>query len=267
MRLGIRGPIPGTTLREKAEALQRTGYAGIELGGEWLDQPPDAIRSQLEGTGIVVTAITGSIQLLHPDPAVRTAALDLDRERFRMAKALGASGVIEVPLFGSPRFDDLPEGDSPYAYGMKLLVTQLKALVPALEETDMTLFLEPLNRYETRFLNRLEQAVAVIEAVGSERIQILADFFHMQIEERVIGDALRKAGKHVGYVHLADSNRLQPGMGHTDFRSGFDALKAIGYDGWFTLESGLASSDDPEGQLEETRHFILALWNRVPPLK
>lgn len=265
MRLGVRGPIPGATLREKAEALQRTGYAGIELGGEWLHQSPDAIQSQLEGTGIVVTAITGSIQLLHPDPATRKAALDLDRERFRMAKTLGASAVIEVPLFGSPRFDDVPEGVSSHAYGMEVLIVQLKALVPALEETDVTLLLEPLNRYETRFMNRLEQAVEVIEAVGSERIRILADFFHMQIEERVIGDALRKAGKHIGYIHLADSNRLQPGRGHTDFRSGFDALKAFGYDGWLVIESGLASPENPEEQLKEARHFLLALWNSAAP--
>jgi sugar phosphate isomerase/epimerase len=261
MQLGIRGPIPGTTLREKAEVLKRTGYAGIELGGEWLNQSAEDILAQLEGTGIVVSAITGSIQLLHPDPATRQAALDVDRKRFQMAKALGANAVIEVPVFGSPRFDDLPDGVSPHAYGTHVLVGQLRELVPALEETGVRLLLEPLNRYETRFMNRLEQAVDVIETVGSSHIQILADFFHMQIEERVIADALRLAGKHVGYIHLADSNRLLPGAGHTDFRSGFDALKAIRYDGWLTIESGLKSNDDPEGQLIEARNLIAALWN------
>jgi sugar phosphate isomerase/epimerase len=261
MRLGIRGPIPGTTLREKAEALQRTGYAGIELGGEWLNQSADDILKQLDGTGIVVSAITGSIQLLHPDPAIRKAALDVDRARFQMAKAIGANAVIEVPVFGSPKFDDQPDGVSPHAYGTQVLVAQLKSLAPALEEMGVTLLLEPLNRYETRFMNRLEQAVAVIEAVGSDNIRILADFFHMQIEERVIADALRAANRHVGYIHLADSNRLQPGAGHTDFRSGFDALKAIGYEGWLTIESGLKSGDDPDGQLVEARNLIVATWN------
>ena len=116
MRLGVRGTIPGASLREKAEALQRTGFDGIELGTEYLNQPAEEILRQLSGTGIAVTAIVGSIKLLHPDSKERQTAIPLDRERFAMAKALGASAVIEVPVFGEPRFNDLPTGTSPRDY-------------------------------------------------------------------------------------------------------------------------------------------------------
>jgi sugar phosphate isomerase/epimerase len=81
----------------------------------------------------------------------------------------------------------------------------------------------------------------------------------MQIEERVIADALRKEGQYIGYIHLADSNRLQPGAGHTDFRAGFDALKSVGYDGWLTIESGM--SGEPEECLRKAGEFIRVLWD------
>ena len=81
----------------------------------------------------------------------------------------------------------------------------------------------------------------------------------MQIEERVIADALRKNSQHLGYIHLADSNRLEPGVGHTDFRAGFDALKSVDYDGWLTIESGM--SGEPEECLREARKFISVLWD------
>jgi sugar phosphate isomerase/epimerase len=110
MKPGVRGMIPGASLRDKAEVLQRTGFDGIELGQEYLSQPAEKILSQLSGTGIAVTAIVGSIQLLNPDKKERQAAITLVKNRLVMAKTLGASAVIEVPVFGEPRFNDLPTG-------------------------------------------------------------------------------------------------------------------------------------------------------------
>ena len=224
-----------------------------------MDQPAEKILHQLSGTGIAVTAIVGSTQLLNPDKKERQAAIKLDIERLAMAKALGASAMIEVPVFGEPRFDNLPTGMSAHDMAKNLLISSLKELAPSIEETGITLLIEPLNRYETRFINRLEQASEICAAVGSPGVKILSDFFHMQIEERVIGDALRKESQYIGYIHLADSNRLQPGAGHTDFRAGFDALKSVGYDGWLTIESGM--SGEPEECLRKAREFISVLWD------
>lgn len=271
MKLGVRSPIPGESLRKKAKVLKRTGFEGIELGPEYLNQSAEEILQKLSGTGIAVTAIVGSIKLLEPDKKGRQAAIKLDRERLEMAKALGASAVIEVPVFGEPRFDDLPSGMSALDYAKKLLVSSLKELAPDIEQKGVTLLIEPLNRYETGFINTLEQASEICETVGSPGVKILADFFHMQIEERVIADSIRKEGKYIGYVHLADSNRLQPGAGHTDFRAGFDVLKSVGYDGWLVFESGIKSVNEgslsiempgePEEKLRKAREFICALWD------
>lgn len=259
MRLGVRGPIPGQTLHERAEALKRTGFEGIELGPEWLDRPAEQIRADL--AGLAVTAIVGSIQLLRPDRAAREAAIQLDRERIRLARELGAEAVIEVPVFGPCPFPDLRPVISPRELEDQLLIAGLKELVPDLEQTGVNLLLEPLNRYETHYMNRQEHAAQICQAVGSPRIKILADFFHMHIEEPSLAGALRKVGPHLGYIHVADSNRLEPGAGFQDFRTPFAALKEVGYDGWITLESG--ASGDPETALREARQRLQTWWEEA----
>jgi len=245
-------------LREKAEALQRAGFEGIELGPEWLDRPAEQILADLDGTGIVVTAIVGSIQLLHPDRAVREAGVQLDRKRVELAQALGAEAVIEVPVFGPRQFPDLTPVLFSHELEDRLLIAGLWELVPDLERTGVTLLIEPLNRYETYYLNRQEHGAEICQAVGPTRVKILADFFHMHLEEPNLADALRQVGPHLGYIHVADSNRLEPGAGFLDFRTPFAALKEVGYDGWITVESG--ASKDPETALREAHQRLREWW-------
>jgi sugar phosphate isomerase/epimerase len=177
-----------------------------------------------------------------------------------MAAKLGASGVIEVPVFGSPQFPDVSPVMSIYHLSKQLLVAGLKELMSQTEQTGVPILIEPLNRYETHFINRVEQAVEICRDVGTpDNIRILADFFHMSIEELDIASALMTGGKYIGYIHLADSNRLEPGAGHTDFASGIAALKAIGYDGWLTIESG--ASTEAEDALRRANDFIRCLWD------
>jgi sugar phosphate isomerase/epimerase len=104
--------------------------------------------------------------------------------------------------------------------------------------------LEPWNRYETYFLNRLEQAVALWQETGLANGGVMGDTFHMNIEEASMVGALRSAGKLLSHVHLADSNRAVAGRGHTDFRPILEALAEIGYDGYLSFEV-MAPSGDP----------------------
>ncbi|HEV8606769.1 MAG TPA: sugar phosphate isomerase/epimerase family protein, partial [Tepidisphaeraceae bacterium] len=99
------------------------------------------------------------------------------------------------------------------------------------------LFFEPLNRYETNFVNNVEAALKFVALADSNNIRILCDLFHMNIEERDIAEALRRAGKMVGHVHLADSNRRAAGGGHTDFGPIARALREIGYEGFVSAEA------------------------------
>ena len=92
---------------------------------------------------------------------------------------------------------------------------------------NVPLIYEPLNRYETNLINRLADGVALLERVGMTNVKLLADLFHMNIEEASIADAIRGAGAHIGHVHFADSNRRPVGNGHTDMKEVVAALRDI----------------------------------------
>src|ERR671928_3239 len=94
----------------------------------------------------------------------------------------------------------------------------------------------------------IEQAVGlgqeVERATGAASVRVCADLFHMNIEEDDLAAAIRAAGPRIAHVHVDDTNRLQPGTGHMDFRSVFDALRAVGYDDWLTLECQLRGAPE-----------------------
>jgi sugar phosphate isomerase/epimerase len=96
--------------------------------------------------------------------------------------------------------------------------------------------LECWNRYETYFLNRLEQAADLWQATGLENGGVQGDTFHMNLEEESIDGAFREYGSVLQHVHLADSNRAAPGSGHIDFRPILQALADVGYDGYLSFE-------------------------------
>ena len=99
------------------------------------------------------------------------------------------------------------------------------------------LIYEPLNRYETRQTTTMEEGVTLLEGLSTTNVQLLADLFHMNIEEEDPAAAIRAAGSHIGHVHFVDSNRRAAGCGHTDFAPIVDALKEIGYDGYLSAEA------------------------------
>lgn len=88
-------------------------------------------------------------------------------------------------------------------------------------------------------VNRVEQAADICRAVGLESAKVMADSFHMNIEEDEVAMALRDGGQLIGHVHVADSARLQPGTGHIDWQGAMKALRSIDYDGWLAMECGI----------------------------
>jgi sugar phosphate isomerase/epimerase len=237
MKVSIReGMIPRQTLDEKLAWLEAVGLDAIELHGATLTLPREEIQAAFAASPIAVSAIEGIPRLISADSAEREAAKQTIRERLWLAAALDAVGVLVVPQFGRvPALPDLSPLASAAALERDLFLVQLRELAPAAKDAGVSIFLEPLNRYEAYMVNRLEQGTAIAAEVGPE-IAIMADFFHMGIEEADIAASIRAAGHHVVYVHVADSNRRQPGRGHLDFKPGFRALKEIGYDGYLGIE-------------------------------
>jgi D-psicose/D-tagatose/L-ribulose 3-epimerase len=107
----------------------------------------------------------------------------------------------------------------------------------AARDLNMRLGIEPCNRYETHLLNTARQSAELIERVGADNVFIHLDTYHMNIEEVSMAEGFADAGRHLGYVHLSESNRGVPGRGTLDWKGTFEGLKTIDYDGIMTLES------------------------------
>ena len=120
------------------------------------------------------------------------------------------------------------------------LVESLRELGRHGEQVGASVYLEPLNRYEDYMINTLADAVSVVEEVDSPAVSVIADTFHMSVEEADVGASIRAAGAHIQHVQLGDSDRREPGHGHYDWDQTLDALEAIGYDGWLAMECGLS---------------------------
>jgi len=120
----------------------------------------------------------------------------------------------------------------------------LNYLTDALEELGdhantqgVSLIYEPLNRYETNLFNLYLDACELIDQLSTNGVSLLADLFHMNIEEDNISDSLQKGARHLGHVHFADSNRKPVGNGHTNIAPIAKTLQEIGYDGCVSAEA------------------------------
>jgi sugar phosphate isomerase/epimerase len=250
------GMVPGKSTKQKIDNLAEWGYEGVELWGGGLADTIGEIKRAVKDSPVKVSTICAGYRgvPLDTDKSQRDLAMGDAKEILSMAADLGAVGMIFVPIFGGPRMPDLSPLHSPVELENLLVLKLVEDLGAHAQKAGTMLLLEPLQRGETHFWNRLEQAVAVAEKVANPAVKIMADFFHMNVEEPRIDESIRKAGPWIEHVHLADSHRAQPGTGHTDFRSGFAALKEIGFEKYMALECRI--DGDPEKALPACAKFL-----------
>jgi len=253
------GMVPGTTLQEKFDNLERWGYEGMEFWGSALRAEPDKVKEikRLAGKGTVKpSTICAGYRgcLLDGQKSEREQAIADIKELLTIGGELGVAGLIMVPVFGPPRLPDLSPYATHRALEAKLLVALLNELGEHAAKAKCTILVEPLNRYETHFLNRLEQAVDIVKKVKNPRVKIMADLFHMSIEEADIAKSIRRAGEWIEHIHLADSNRVLPGMGHTDFSAPFKALKDIRFKKYMAMECGVPG--DASVELPKSANYL-----------
>ena len=193
------------------------------------------------------------------NPQVRAQAVQTDRQRLELARTLGAADIIEVPVFGPNKFQELSPVVTAREVEERLLVAELKELAPDVQRSAVNLMLEPCNRKETHFMYLQGQAAGFIEAVGAPGFKLLSDFYHMQLEETDIAATLRQYGKYTVYCHLADGKaRTEPGSLPFDYRPGFRALKDWGFSGWLNMECN--ATDNPEAALTRALAYIKKQW-------
>lgn len=232
--------LPGPGLADRFSQAADLGFQGIEFWSATLPEQVGDIE-KLSGRGGVIAATINHgrrARFLDPDPEERGRALAELKEAIQLGSRIGASGVVFVPHFFEPLLPDL----SPYKTAVELeralLTAQLEQLAEEVERADIELWVEVVNRYETHLLVRLEDAVSLVAPLNNPRIKIVADLFHMALDEHDLVGAIRKNAEWIGHVHLADSNRRLPGQGTSDFKSILQALDEINYNGWMAFECG-----------------------------
>jgi sugar phosphate isomerase/epimerase len=250
--------LPGETFAEKAAIAEDLGFAGIEVWGNAICERVKEIKSALRGRRLKVSTVCDGLPgaLLVADAEARRACRQGILDRLRAAAEFGAVGLIVVPVFNHQwDLPDLSPLMTAQELGESLLVAQLKEMAPEVGRIGgPCILLEPLNRYEARFLTRQAKAVELIRRVNSAAVHLLCDFFHMNIEEPDIPAAIKKAGSMCRHIHLADNTRMEPGSGSINFKAAFAALKGIGFDGYMALECGFTG--EPRTTLARTVEFL-----------
>jgi len=236
--------LPGRTLQEKWEFAAHAGYDGIELRGrgnfQFRDRLPELRQAVRDG----VPMPTVCVEMLHFfgafDPDLRADAIAQLKSQLSVIAAIGGRAAATPASYGmfSLRLPPFVPPRSA-AEDRAVLIEGLTALGEHAAGEGVSICLEPLNRYEDHLVNRLDQAVDLIRAVGLESVRVLADTYHMNIEEDEPATAVTKAGPYLGHVQVSDSNRFQPGAGHLDWAGLLGALSTIGYDGYLAVECRL----------------------------
>ena len=141
----------------------------------------------------------------------------------------------------------------------KLVVKNLKELAKYAEKKKVRLCIEPLNRFETDFLNTCDKGLALIKAVGSPAVKLHLDTFHMNIEEKNQAAAIKKAGKLLAHFHACGSDRGTPGGDHIAWKPIARALRQIGYKGDVVIESFTTDV--------KVIARAAAIWRRIEPTR
>lgn len=242
---------PGHSVAERIDCLAAAGYEAVEIHSDAVDHIVE-YRGALAAAGIPAMSMcpAGRGLDLVEDVFSQRRRIDQTRRALDACHELGVTALISVPVRGP-----LPAGivaqDQADSY-----VRALEQLAPHAEAAGVTITVEPLNRYEMHLLNTLQDGIAIAERVGSPRVKVLADVFHMSIEEDDVPASIRAAGDWIGHVHFADNQRSHPGTGSIDFGAVFSALRDIDYSGSTALECSMRG--DPAKALRQCAAYLRA---------
>jgi sugar phosphate isomerase/epimerase len=236
------------------------GFDAIELfppGPDAVD--PADLRSLLDDNGLALAAVgTGAGWVKHklsftsPEETIRARAVAF------VERMMDFAAQFEAPvIIGS--MQGRADGAVTKQIALRYLGNALFKLDEHAADLGATVLYEPINRYETNLINSIVDGAQFLTGSALRHVKLLADLYHMNIEEVNLPEAIRKAGSLVGHVHFADSNRQAAGMGHTDFASIVAALRDVGYSGYLSAEViPLPDSDAAAKQTMECYRKLMA---------
>jgi sugar phosphate isomerase/epimerase len=197
---------------------------------------------QLAAVGTGAGMVVHQLSLTDASSQRRAAAKDFIRRLIDFGGPFGAPAII-----GS--MQGRWSADVPKETALAWLGEAVRELGEHARQYGVPLIYEPLNRYETNLINTMADGVAFLEHQRADNTRLLADLFHMNIEEADIAAAIHAGAKHIGHVHFVDSNRQAAGRGHTDFAPIAAALNAIGYRGYASAEALPIPNSDEAARL------------------
>ena len=232
-------------LKVSIRKASELGYDGVELA---LANPEEInvaqVKDLIQRYNLELPVIsTGRVfaeeklWFTHPDEKIRHAAIQRVKDMVKLASQFKANVNI-----GRVR-GDIPKNEEEVEVKERFF-SAMSECADFAANYGVELLLEPVNRYETNFINSVEEAIDIVDEIGKENVKLMPDVYHMNIEDASILNSLQKAKQRISYIHFADSNRQAPGKGHLDFRSIINVLKNIGYDGFVTVE--ILPQPDPD---------------------
>jgi D-psicose/D-tagatose/L-ribulose 3-epimerase len=234
MELAIHNWMRAETIETTIRRISSIGYTRLEIAGSPDQYNTKDLRKLMREHGLScwgsVTLMLGERNLLASNEAQRAASVQYVKDVVKMVKELDGHMVSVVPgTVGKIVPNGRPEEEWDWA------VSSMKEIYEYSEASGILLGIEPINRFETYFINRAEQALALAAEVGPN-CGVCLDTFHMNMEESDLFKAIKMAkGKLVGF-HVADNNRMAPGMGHLDWQKIVDTLREVNYDSVLSVE-------------------------------
>lgn len=232
-------PVTVEDLKSKVPQMAEAGFDLVELPLELVDGFDYAEAAALigdYGMGISTCAAVGPDRdLIHPDEEIRNNGMAYIRHCIEAAETLGASNLVG-PIYSAVGRTWQATAEE-RARDTDLLVSQLGSLASYAADHGVTLCVEPLNRFETSFINLASQVIEVVDRVGNPACQVMLDTFHMNIEETSMGEAIRAVGPRLRHLHTCENDRGAPGTGHIPWSDVAEALRDINYDGPVVIES------------------------------
>ena len=244
MKIGVNtwvwvAPLTNADIKNLVPHVAETGFDWIEfpleeIGG--FDYREAATIVKEHGLGVSACVAMGPDRdLIHEDPAIRASGMQYLHDAIEATQALGGTNLVG-PIYATVgrTWQQPPEER---IRDLDILVDNLAILSEYAADHGVKMGIEPLNRFETSFINLAEQVIEVVDRVNHPACQIMLDTFHMNIEEKSLGEAIRAAGPRLVHLHACENDRGAPGSGNVAWDEVAQALQDINYDGPVVIES------------------------------
>ena len=266
------GTFHGWSFAEACQGAVRTGYEGMEIAPHLLSDDPNSLsaarRRELrhirESEGLLYVGLhnmfkaPGWLHLTTPDRVRRERSWNYFRGLVDLCADLGDGGLM---VLGSARQRNTVDGAT-RREARGRLAEGLAALASGAEDRRVRILLEPLAPHLCDVVNNLEEAVAIVEQIGSRAVQTMFDTHNAVDETMSHGEAVRKHYRTIKHVHVNELDGRHPGAGGYDFRPVLQALKDLAYPGWVSLEV-FHFDHGPENIARDSARFIRDLERKL----